>query len=133
MFLEVSQNSQEKTCARVSFLIKLQAIKKETLVQVLSCESCKISKNTFFIERLWWLLLQRHSLIRSFGKDLKQRYTLPLLPSILFPLYWNVFDLQLPSQYMNNLFILYVLQYIYFYFDSEAKEYFNGLTREFTQ
>ena len=30
VFLEISQNSQENTCARVSFLIKL--IKKETLV-----------------------------------------------------------------------------------------------------
>ena len=26
VFLEISQNSQEKTCARVSFLIKLQAL-----------------------------------------------------------------------------------------------------------
>ena len=36
VFLETSQNSQENTCVRVSFLIKLQAaacnfIKKETL------------------------------------------------------------------------------------------------------
>ena len=36
------QNSQENTCARASFLIKLQpAIKKETLVQVFSCDTCK--------------------------------------------------------------------------------------------
>ena len=52
VFLEISQNSQEKTCARVSFLIKLQAacnfIKKETLAQVFSCEFCEISKNNFF-------------------------------------------------------------------------------------
>ena len=53
VFLEISQNSQENTCARVSFLIKLQAevfnfIKKETLAQVFSCEFCEISKNTFF-------------------------------------------------------------------------------------
>ena len=39
VFLEISQNSQENTCARVSFLIKLQAsvcniIKKETLTGV---------------------------------------------------------------------------------------------------
>ena len=52
VFIEISQNSQENTCARVSFLIKLQAsasnfIKKETLAQVFSCEFCKISKNTF--------------------------------------------------------------------------------------
>ena len=32
-------------------------IKKEALAQVLSCEFCEISKNTFFTERLWWLLL----------------------------------------------------------------------------
>ena len=45
------QNSQENTCARVSFLIKLQA-KKETLAQVFSCEFCNIFKNTFFTEHL---------------------------------------------------------------------------------
>ena len=28
-------------------------IKKESLAQVFSCEICKISKNTFFIEHLW--------------------------------------------------------------------------------
>ena len=53
VFLEISQNSQESTCVRVSFLIKLQAlacnfIKKETLVLVFSCEFCEISKNPFF-------------------------------------------------------------------------------------
>ena len=51
-WLEISQNSQENTCARVSFLIKLQAqslvFKKETLAQVFSCELYEISKNTFF-------------------------------------------------------------------------------------
>ena len=46
MLLEISQNSQENICARVSFLIKLQA-KKETLAQVFSCEFCEISKITF--------------------------------------------------------------------------------------
>ena len=39
MFLEFSQNSQENTCVRVSFLKKLQA---------------------FFIKHLWWLFLIRH-------------------------------------------------------------------------
>ena len=57
VLLEISQNLQENTCARISFLIKLQAqackfIKKETLIQVLSCEFCKISINTFFTEYL---------------------------------------------------------------------------------
>ena len=51
VFLKVSQNAQENTYAKVSFLIKLQAcnfIKKETLLQVFSCESCEIFKNTYF-------------------------------------------------------------------------------------
>ena len=52
VFLGISQNSQENTCPRVSFLIKFQTstcnfTKKETLAQVLSCEFCEISKNTF--------------------------------------------------------------------------------------
>ena len=51
VFLEILQNSQENTCARVSFLIKF--FKKETLALVFSCEFCKISKNIFFTEHLW--------------------------------------------------------------------------------
>ena len=50
------ENSQEKTCARVFFFYRPEAcnfIKKETLAQVLSCEFCEISKNTFFTEHLW--------------------------------------------------------------------------------
>ena len=35
-------------------------IKKETLVQVFSCEFCEIFKNAFFIEHLCWLLLNIH-------------------------------------------------------------------------
>ena len=51
MFLETSENSQEKTCARVSFSIKLEAdrcifIYKETLAQVFSYEFCENFKNT---------------------------------------------------------------------------------------
>ena len=43
VFLEISQNSQKNTCARISFLIKLQ---------VFSCEFCEISKSTIFTEHL---------------------------------------------------------------------------------
>ena len=32
VFLEISQNSQENTCARVSFLIKLQVLYRTSLV-----------------------------------------------------------------------------------------------------
>ena len=57
VFLEISQNSEENTFARDSFLIKLQPwgcnfIKRESLTKVFSCEFCEISKNTFFIEHL---------------------------------------------------------------------------------
>ena len=56
VFLKFSQNSQENSCARASFLIKLQAetcnlISKETLAQLLSCEFCEIFKNTFFYSK----------------------------------------------------------------------------------
>ena len=61
VFLEISQNSQENTCVRDSFLNKVAGlrpkacnfIKKETLAQVFSCEFCKISKSNFFTEHLW--------------------------------------------------------------------------------
>ena len=44
--------------------------KKKILAQVFACEFCEISKNTFFTEHLWWLLLnvrhlQTFSLISS--------------------------------------------------------------------
>ena len=53
MLLEISQNSQENTCTRVSFLVKLQAsacnfIKKETLAQLFFCEFFEISENPLF-------------------------------------------------------------------------------------
>ena len=57
VFLKISQNSQESTCARVSFLIKMQLapatlFKKETLAQVIPCEFCQIFKSIFFTEHL---------------------------------------------------------------------------------
>ena len=63
--LEISQISQENSCVRVSFLIKLQIeaynfIKKETLAQVFYCEFCKFSENTFSY---------RTYLVAASGKD----------------------------------------------------------------
>ena len=49
VFLEISQNSLEKICARVSFFIKLQGWDSDTgPTQVFSCEICEISKNIYF-------------------------------------------------------------------------------------
>ena len=62
VFLKLSQNPQENTCARHSlFFNKVEgltpAIKKKTLTKVFSCEFCEVFKNPFFIENLRWLLL----------------------------------------------------------------------------
>ena len=45
VFLEISQDSEENTCARDSDLINF--IKKESLAQVFSSEFCEIFRNTF--------------------------------------------------------------------------------------
>ena len=46
-------------------------IKKETLAQVFCCEFCEISRNTFFIEHLCWLLLHWFYVFTFFGDVLK--------------------------------------------------------------
>ena len=50
VFLKISKNSQERTCTRISFLIKLQQafnfVKKEALAQLFSCEFYEIFKNS---------------------------------------------------------------------------------------
>ena len=55
LLLEILQNSQENTCARVSFLIKLQAstcnfIKKETMAQVFCILNCLLY-HLFLLDR----------------------------------------------------------------------------------
>ena len=59
VLLKILHKSQENTCFRVSFnkvagLEPAIYVKKESLIQVFSCESCEIFiMNTFFIENLW--------------------------------------------------------------------------------
>ena len=80
LFLKISQNSQENNCARVSFLVKLQAkhtqtirrqfadelfkcfwpgtlLKKKLWHRCFSVNFVKFLRTSFFIEHLWWLLL----------------------------------------------------------------------------
>ena len=56
LLLKISRNSQERACARVSLLIKLQTsgnfIKKEALAQVFSYEFSEISMNTFSTDHI---------------------------------------------------------------------------------
>ena len=85
IFLEISQNSQENTCARVSFFNKVtdlrpqacNLVKKETLAQVFYCEFCEISKNTFLQNTSGPLLL---FLAEAFDKVLEYciQRTLPV-------------------------------------------------------
>ena len=77
LFLEICKNSQENTCGRDSFLIKFQAlacnfIKKESLAQMFSYEFYKISKNTFFTER-----------IRTTASDICMTYAILCIASML--------------------------------------------------
>ena len=92
MFLEISQKSQENTCVRTSFLIKLQTeacnfIKKETLAQFSSCEFCKIAKNNFLQNTSGRLLLFILTLPNEAGlKVFWQRLIISNQQKILLPL-----------------------------------------------
>ena len=73
--LKISQNSQENTYTRATFLIKLQAsatlLKKEILAQTFfSVNFAKFLKAPFFQEYLWWLLLDaaKPAVIKRFTK-----------------------------------------------------------------
>ena len=56
MLLKILQNSKEKICAEVSFVLfffSFNFIEKDNLAKVFSYEFCKISsKNTYFAEHL---------------------------------------------------------------------------------
>ena len=61
VFLEISQNSQENTCARFSFLIKLQTpatlLKKRLWHRCFPVNFAKFLRTPFLTEHLRWLLL----------------------------------------------------------------------------
>ena len=62
VFLEISQNSEENTCARVSFLIKLQArpatlLKKRLWHRCFPLKFATFLRTPFLTEHLQWPLL----------------------------------------------------------------------------
>ena len=65
VFLEIWQNSQENTCARVSFFNKVASLRPATLLKKrlwhrrFPVNFAKFLKIPFFIEHLWWLLLKK--------------------------------------------------------------------------
>ena len=60
--LEISQNSQESTWVRNSFLIKLQDLKKSLWHRCFHVNVAKFLRTPFLTEHLRWLLL------KTFGK-----------------------------------------------------------------
>ena len=120
MFLKISQNSQENTCARASFLIKLQAepcsfIKKEALAQVFSCGFCEIFKNTFFIEHLRWLLLLLVlNFIRNFALSVNVNLLLEKKNTLLWCFIPHIFEKILslkPDSHLPKKISFYLLQW----------------------
>ena len=85
VFLEILQNSQENTCARASFLIKLLA-RPATLLKMRLWHRCfpvnfaKFQRAPFLIEYLQWLLLKKYFTLQektvSIWMIIKQRQTL---------------------------------------------------------
>ena len=57
VLLEISQNSKENSCARDSFLIKLQVKAQSLWDRCFPVNFVKFLTTTFFTENLWWLLL----------------------------------------------------------------------------
>ena len=60
VFLEISQNSQKNTCARVSFLIKLPEVCNCNFIERLwhrcfPVNFAKFLRTSFFTEQLRWL------------------------------------------------------------------------------
>ena len=91
MLLKISQNLQENNCAWIFFSIILQAsacnfIKKETLVQVFSCEFCEFFKNVFLTEHL----LETASVVKKIVIDVffDWRETLSINPFHATGLFW---------------------------------------------
>ena len=85
VFLKISQNSQENTCARV-FFNKVSVLRPATLLKKKHWHRCfpmnfgKFLRTPFFIEYLWWLLLEMYqvyaqdsitSLIVNFNTDFR--------------------------------------------------------------
>ena len=78
VFLEISQNSQENTCARVSFLIKWQASDLQLYLKRDSDTCFPVNfvillRTPFCTEHFWWLLLQFDMFVLWFAFEILLR------------------------------------------------------------
>ena len=105
MFLEIKQNSQENTCVRVSFLIKLQASALKFWHRCFPVNFAKFLRTPFLKEHHWWLLLKIRLIhlmpLDSFPTPWKLQKS--LLSYDVFRGYWKksvlIFIYQLYSQW----------------------------------
>ena len=76
--LKIHKTHRKTPVPEPPFLTKLQAasgfINKETLLQVFSCEFCKIFNNTFFKDNTGQLLLKATFLVLNFTVSKKTQY-----------------------------------------------------------
>ena len=82
-------------------------LKKETLVQLFSCEFCEISKNTFFTEHLlqsWRLLLLFIDLSLTFLSPLCSQLAIGTLYSV--SLFYNLTNFYDSCSYLSSLLFL---------------------------
>ena len=102
VFLEISQNPHEDTCARASFLIKLQAlglqlIKKRPWYRCFPVNFGKFPRTPFFIEHLWWLLLKIYTkaIVKASSEEHPSPYLGEASDTLFDSLKWAPFSLAL--------------------------------------
>ena len=108
VFLEISQDSQENTCARDSDLINF--IKKESLAQVFSSEFCEIFRNTFLQNTsggcFWRVSSSQQKLRLPFLQELGSPCWIYFcITSFLF--YFSFFSSSIPFFYFYVIFPIY--------------------------
>ena len=109
VFLEISQNSQENTCARLSFLIKLHAEACNSGTGVFPLNFVQFLRTPFLTAHLQWLLLYFFSTF-LFSTKIVNFYHSYFQPK--WSHYWCLFDFK---KFSKLLFFLTIeLQYVGF-------------------
>ena len=103
VFLKISQYSLENTCARISFFNNIAVLKSATLLKKRLWHRCfpmnfaKISKNIFFMEHLWWLLLNIFSVWTT-------KITWRMSVSFIHNLLLYFYHMLIPLSFIRNSF-----------------------------
>ena len=98
VFLEISQNSQENTCARVSIFNKVASSRPVNFAKFL--------RTPFIIEHFWWLLLNYRTLLVAASELVKELYgkqeTEEIIKSLPVPLQAEVNQRYITPAFRNN-------------------------------